>query len=311
MKVAITGASGFIGSRLLARHLAQGDAVRVLSRYPSRFFPAGVELYVGNLEESACDLGAFANGVDLLYHCAGELQDRKRMRQVHVEGTRQLLKAFRAHPGRWVQLSSVGAYGARQTGTVSEDDLPNPVGEYEVTKTAADNLVRESGLDHVILRPSNVFGAGMPNQSLIQMARMVRMGLFFFIGKPGASANYVHVDNVVESMLLCGRADAARGRTYIISDWRPMESFIGSMARLMGCPEPSLHMPESLVRSIVSMGSLLSSFPLTPARVDALTTRTIYSTERLQNELGFVFPVSMEAGLKELLAGAGLLCGRQ
>lgn len=311
MKVAITGASGFIGSRLLARHLAQGDAVRVLSRDASRSFAAGVELCVGDLGESSCDLSAFVSGVDLLYHCAGELQDRKRMRQVHVEGTRQLLKAFRTHPGRWVQLSSVGAYGARQTGAVSEDDLPNPVGEYEVTKTAADDLVRESGLDHVILRPSNVFGARMPNQSLIQMAGMVRKGLFFFIGKPGASANYVHVDNVVEALLLCGRADAARGRTYIISDWRPMESFIGSMARLMGCPEPSLHMPESLVRGIASMGSLLSSFPLTPARVDALTTRTIYSTERLQNELGFVFPVSMEAGLKELLAGAGLLCRRQ
>lgn len=309
MIVAITGGTGFIGQRLAAHHLAAGDTVRILTRSDVRCPREGEILYHGDLTDPGFDPQEFLDGADLLYHCAGELRDKPRMRATHVEGTRRLLDAFPG-TGRWVQLSSVGAYGPRRSGVVLETDEPKPVGEYEKTKTEADALVIEAGvrgLDYVILRPSNVFGAHMPNHSLTQMARMVKKGLFFYIGRPGTSANYVHVDNVVDALIRCARTPAARGRIYIVSDWCDLETLVATLSRLMSCRMPILRLPEPLVRVIVSFCSAIPRFPLTLARVDALTVRSHYSTENLERELGYHTLVSLEDGLKEMLSSYGLV----
>jgi len=312
--VAITGGAGFIGRRLVAHHLEAGDEVRVLTRRFGQEFPEGVSCFYGDLINPNTEYGSFLQGVDVFYHCAGEIRDESRMRQLHVEGTRRLISAFRGQQSRWVQLSSVGAYGSRAEGLVIESDLSRPYGEYERTKAEADELVLEAGrggMNFVILRPSNVFGAGMPNQSLLQMARMVRKGLFFFIGRPGASANYVPVENVVEALVLCGQSHRARGRTYIVSDWRELESLIETMSRLMDCPVPTLRLPEAFARAIARASIWLPRFPLTPSRVSALTVRSRYSTEKLEKELGYVPRISIEKGLENLLAACDLLAKKQ
>ncbi|HVK55277.1 MAG TPA: NAD-dependent epimerase/dehydratase family protein [Burkholderiales bacterium] len=307
MIVAITGGTGFIGAKLVAAHLSRGDIVRVLTRRQNMEAPAGVQKFVGDLANPSFDPSAFVEGADVVYNCAGELRDPGRMRGVHVEGAQRLLAAFNGH-GRWVQLSSVGAYGPQRAGVVTEDTELRPQGEYEVTKTEADALVENAGrrgLDCVILRPSNVFGAGMPNQSLYQMARMVSRGLFFYVGAPGALANYIHVDNVIHALMLCATHKDASGRTYILSDECNLEAFIGAMAGILQRRRPFLRLPESIVRAMARAGKILPAFPLTASRIDALTNRAKYSTERIARELGYRHRLSIEEGLIEMLSVKG------
>ena len=81
----------------------------------------------------------------------------------------------------------------------------------------ADQLVIEAAaqrrIDSVaLLRPTIVLGAGMPNRSIAQMIAVNQRGPFFFIGRRGASANYVHVSSVAAALVLCGRARYASDR---------------------------------------------------------------------------------------------------
>ena len=307
MIVAITGGTGFIGKKLVLRHLTLGDQVRVLSRRTpgEAGLPGSVVWCRGDLDASG-NLVSFLDGVDVLYHCAGEIRDTARMEAVHVEGTRKLIEIAGGRIGHWVQLSSVGVYGPVAEGTVTEDSELNPVGEYEITKAESDQVVvaaaNKGGFSYSILRPSNVFGADMTNQSLFGMIDMIDRGLFFHIGKPGASANYIHVDNVVEGLIRCGTMQPAQGRTYNLSDHCTMEEFVAIIAGALGKDVPRIRLPEAPVRLLARWVGRLPGFPLTETRVDALTNRTIYPSTKIERELGYRHLVTMEKGLLELLA---------
>lgn len=306
MLVAITGGTGFIGRKLVSCHLARGDAVRVLSRRPpaETGSPAAVRHWQGDLAGSA-NLRPFVDGADFLYHCAGEIRNPGLMQRVHVDGTRRLINAATGCIGRWVQLSSVGAYGKQRAGVVVEDSVLNPCGSYEVSKVESDSLVASAAangaFDHVIVRPSNVYGVQMSNRSLFGLISMVRRGLFFFIGRTGASANYIHVDNVVAALLLCAGSAPASGRVYNVSDHRSMEQFVGAIATALGMEMPRMRLPEAPVRLLAKLAAVVPGSPLTEARIDALTNRAVYPSTRIEQELGYRHAVSMEDGLLELV----------
>ena len=303
MNIAITGGTGFIGRHLLARHVALGDRVRHLTRKKPLESIPGAEIFIGDLSASET-LRGFVQGADVLYHCAAELRDASAMEKTNVTGTTNLLRAATGEIGRWVQLSSTGIYGAVRHGEVREDAEIRPGNAYERSKAAADALVLAAAekLSCVLLRPSNVYGADMPNQSLFQLIRMIDKGLFFFIGPRGATANYVHVENVVDALLACAHATLpANGRAYIVSDHRPLEAFAGIIAEHLGKPTPRMRLPELPVRALAAACGWLPGVPLKTSRIDALTNRTVYCTDRIEAELGFSNLLSMEAGLAELV----------
>ncbi|CAG0979442.1 Aurachin B dehydrogenase [Anaerolineales bacterium] len=307
MIVAITGGTGFIGRKLVARLVKQGDTVRLLTRSSA---PSGKSSAV---EVCQCDLlttgvkelSVMLDGVDVLYHCAGQLKDQRTMRALHVDATLRLAEAASRRVDRWVQLSSVGVYGPVTEGTVTEESALNPVGEYEITKTESDQVVSaaasKGAFSYSILRPSNVFGADMTNQSLFGMIAMIERGLFFHIGKPGASANYIHVDNVIEGLIRCGTMQHAQGRTYNLSDHCTMEQFVAMIAKARGKDVPHMRLPEAPVRLLARLAGRLPGFPLTEARVNALTNRAIYSNSKIEKELGYRHVISMQDGLAELV----------
>lgn len=306
MIICITGATGFIGKRLVMRHTARGDKVRILSRYaPSKVvLPNSVQWFKGELGSNS-DLRAFVDGADVLYHCAGEIRDESRMEAVHVAGTRHLSEAATGTINRWVQLSSVGVYGAVASGIVTEDSPLNPVGQYEITKAQSDAIVidaaNKGAFGYSILRPSNVYGSDMSNQSLFNLITMIDRGLFFYIGKQGASANYIHVDNVVEALFNCATLNSANGKIYNLSDHCTLEHFVNIISSLLGRSAPQLRIPVSFANFTARFFSRLPFFPLTQSRVRALTNHSIYPITRIKNELGYRHIVSIEKGLFELV----------
>lgn len=306
MIVAVTGGTGFIGRKLVLRHLARGDKVRVFSRRPpaESGLPDAIEWWAGHLASST-NMLSFVEDANVLYHCAGEILDTGRMEAVHVEGTRKLLDAAAGRIGRWVQLSSVGAYGKRREGVITEETDPNPCGTYEVTKVESDALVAAAASNgafrHVILRPSNVYGAEMTSRALFSLIAIIQRGLFCFFGKPGASANYIHVDNVADALLLCGTMPVAAGHIYNLSDHRPMEQFVAVIAEALGKGMPHMRLPEAPVRLLAKLAGRLPGIPLTESRIDALTNRAIYPSTKIEQKLGYHHQVSMEQGLQELV----------
>ncbi len=293
MQIAITGGNGFIGQHLVKKHLELGDDVRVLSRQDTQS-KKQINTVVGDLSQDGDYLQRFVRDVDVLYHCAGEIRDEAQMVVLHVEGIRRLVKAAEGSVGRFVQLSSVGAYGPCHDGVVTELTPESPNNTYEMTKTQGDNIVRQSAVPYVILRPSIVFSEIMTNQSLFQMLGIIRRGLFFYIGKPGALVNYVHVDDVVKALLLCATDSRAVGGTYNISQTTQIESMVEALKSGVGVSAGSPRLPLSLMRAIAALMGWFPGFPLTQDRIAALTNRCRYTADKIQGELDFEFSNTLE-----------------
>ncbi len=309
MLVAITGGNGFVGQLLVKKHLLLGDRVRILSRCETSFFNEA-HIVVGDLTRAGDHLKYFLEGVDILYHCAGEINDESKMYDLHVSGTSRLLAVAKENIGHWIQLSSVGVYGpplglANSERVVTENTIIRPNGVYEVTKAESDKLVEEacqdSSMSYSIVRPSNIFGSHMPNQSLRSLGAMIKKKQFFYIGKRGSIATYIHVDDVVEVLLRCGLDKRAEGETFNISNDCLFEEMVNGMASALGEKRPFIRVPESLVRVGVEISEKFISVPLTKSRVDALVSRTRYSCAKLENELGFIPQVHVPSAMGEFL----------
>lgn len=315
MKVLVTGANGFIGRLLCEVLIERGDRVLALSRSACSQLPE-VECISADLTGDVKGLLDIFPGVEVIYHCAGELTDPGKMYSLHVEGTRNLLGVVQQYLKstdasiHWVQLSSVGAYGPGEGAAdayrlVNESVQPAPVGAYEVTKTISDELVvsadsLEGRFSYSVLRPSNVIGRSMKNRSFFQFCSMIRRRLFFYLGQGSALATYVHVNDVVRALVSCGTLSAARQQCYILSNDCTQKALVESIARFYRVSRPVLRLPAApfyfLVEAFPSKRS-----PLSSARLDALIRNTNYSSDKIRRELGFEFLCSIPDSVPELL----------
>jgi nucleoside-diphosphate-sugar epimerase len=294
--VAITGGTGFIGSRLVRRHLNKGDAVRILTRRGSRQCEilAGTQLFYGDIVNDTDVLRRFARGADILYHCAAEIYDSTNMNAVTLTGTKNLFMAANGNIGHWVQLSSVAIYGVQ------------PAYATTLSKLNAENIltssIRKSEFTYSILRPCKVYGKEMRSSSLRNLVSLIERGLFFFIGQAGAQANYVHVENVVEALYLCGTMQNAHGRAFNLSEGVSLERFVGEIAKARGVKMPSLRIPRRPVDLLVNVcAHLIPQFQNTSATLAGLLSRTQYNSDAIQQSLDYEAIVSLSEGIQDLM----------
>ncbi len=307
MQIAVTGASGFVGAALVRKHLERGDSVRVLVRDPAAAvcqLPS-VQIIRGDLARAKTIPADFVARADVLYHCAAEIRDERMMEATNLHGTRKLAAAAAAGGiGRWVQVSSAAVYGAPGPGTITEDSPLQPDSHYGRTKAESEEVVRSAaaggGFGVSVVRPSNIFGAGMSGNALYKLIAAIERGWFFPVGEPGAIMNYVHVDNVTAALALCATHPAAAGRTYNVSDELPLERLAAIIADELGARPPARRLPEPPLRILASVLGFLPGMPLTHRHLDALTARARYSSDRIRQELAYNPVVSLEAGVREL-----------
>ena len=131
--------------------------------------------------------------------------------------------------------------------------------------------------------------------------KLLKKRLFFFIGPKGASANYVHVDDVINSLMLCISSPQAINQTYIVSNWSSMEEMICAMCSELNVSIPKIRIPILLAKFISFLMCWLPQWPLTTNRIDALSNRSRYSTEKIERELGWKPKIPISVGIKKLL----------
>ena len=298
LTVAVTGGTGFVGSALVARLLELGCSVRVLTRNTS-WSCEGVTVFNGDLVDDGSTpvIEEFCDQVDVMFHCAGEVTNESNMEAVHVDGTSRLINSCGGNLRRWVQLSSVGAYGRIRDGNITSDTKCRPEGSYEVTKTMSDQLIKETFNDYVIVRPSIVFGKNMKNESLKQLVVMLKRRLFFFIN-PNAILNYVHVDDLVSVLCKVGLADKNLQPIVIVSRSLSVQKVIQAFCRGLEISEPRMVVPERVARMLAACFSLYPGFPLTAKRIDALTSGSRYCDSDFEQILGSSQPASLDQQLE-------------
>jgi uncharacterized protein YbjT (DUF2867 family) len=149
--ILITGGTGFVGQAVVRELLALGYRVRLLARKPvcASLFHGhpGLEIVTGDVLKPETLPPAMA-GVKAVVHLVGIIKETSRVtfEEAHIEATRNLLAAARqAGVTRWVQMSAAGTRAEARS-------------RYHITKWQAEDLVRQSGLDWTIFRPSLVYG---------------------------------------------------------------------------------------------------------------------------------------------------------
>jgi len=316
MNIFITGGSGFIGRKLVEVLRNKGHSVKMLSRHPASKALPGVQEVLGDLSSALCPFDQLVEDCEIIFHCAGEIRNTEMMRPLHVDATQRLLEAVHNEASRtgrtihWVQLSSVGIYGpprekANSERIVTEKTTHNPVGEYEITKSISDEMIMQACQDGLmtcsIVRPSNVIGKGMTNQSLRSMGTMIGRRLFFYIGRPGAIATYVHVDDVVEVLLRCGFEQCAKGEVFNVSNDCALEELVKSISIALKVRPPWMRFPEPVVRIFAGAAANIATIPLTRERIDVLVSRTSYPYQKLERVLGFKPEKSVPGCIAEAL----------
>ncbi len=148
MKIAITGGTGFIGRHFAERLISHGIEVVLIARNARHALP-GAQFIAGDLSDAGLLREAF-RGCDAVAHCAGINREigSQRYRRVHIEGTENVVAAAQQAGVKKVALMSF--LRAR----------PDCGSAYHESKWAAEEIVRNSGMDYTILRASMVYGLG-------------------------------------------------------------------------------------------------------------------------------------------------------
>lgn len=257
MTVLVTGGTGFIGPYVVHALRAQDAPVRALVRKParaSRLAAWGAELAPGDVTDPT-SLTAACEGVDTVVHLVaiikGQPQDFER---VMAQGTRNVVAAAQNAGARRFVLASALGLDER-----SKDAVPYFAAKWEMEKT-----VRESGLDHVIFRPSFVFGRdGGVLPTFVRLARFAPVTPIVGSGKRRMQP--IWVDDLAAYYARAIGEPAATNQTFELGgpDAVSWNEFWERLKRVLGVRRPSIHVPVSLMRSQATVTERLPGAPVT------------------------------------------------
>jgi nucleoside-diphosphate-sugar epimerase len=162
MGILVTGGTGLVGSRLLRRFVDAGLDCRALVR-PGKEIRAGATRVEGDLID-ADSLQQAVEGVSAIVHLAAVFRtpDQDAIWRANLDGTRNLISAAKAHApeARFIMASTGLVYDEDAGHPGVEDDAVHPKLAYPASKVAAENELRNSGLNWSILRLAFVYGDG-------------------------------------------------------------------------------------------------------------------------------------------------------
>lgn len=291
MKVFVAGGTGFVGGHLVRALLSSGHSVRLLvhRRSASRGEVEQVEGDItrpGSFESSLDGCDAVVNLVGIIreFPARGITFER-----LHVQATANLLAAASGNGiKRYLQMSALGT-------------RPDAVSAYHRTKWRAEELVRGSGLEWTIFRPSMIFG---PKDGFINLlAAQLRLApVMPVIGSGSYRLQPIHADDVARCFVLALSLPGSVGRTYELCgrDRVSYEELLDMIAAGMGRSRPlKPHLPLGLMRLMIPFMQKIPQFPITMDQLQMLLEESIGGDE-WQKTFGFE-PRGLQDGMSEYL----------
>lgn len=304
MRILVTGATGFVGSHVVRKLLADGHLVRVLRREASStkaLAGLSVESAIGDVTDRDSVFEA-VEGCEAVFHAAGVVSYwrglREIQRKVNVEGTRHVVEACLAHKvARLVHTSSIAAIGYAPEGRIGNEMLEYNWSPYRIhyndTKHLAELEVHQGiqrGLDAVIVNPAVVFGPGDLNLNAGALVfQIARSKLPFYF--PGG-CTVCDVEDVARGHVLA----LEKGRTgerYILGGdhytWKDLTTLI---AQVVGVSPPRLQLPFWALSTIAQGFDLFSIIrtkepPVTPEAIRAASVTAYSSSDKAIRDLGY------------------------
>lgn len=290
----IAGGTGFVGRHLVDRLLKEGKKVRCLVRESSRVDTlkrAGVELAVGDITDYN-SLEEATKGVEKVIHLVGIIQEsgKSTFKSIHVEGTKNIIKASLKNGVRLLFYQS--ALGA---------DVSSPLG-YHRTKAEAEILVKESGLQYVIFRPSLIFGSG--DKFILRLSSVIKKSpLIPVIGEGKARFQPIYIEDWVSCALIA--LEDVRMHNRIIEFGGPEHltytEIIDILTEVLRVQRYKVYMPVHVMRPLVKfMEKILPEPPVTTEQLILLQQDNICDIRSVEKTFGFK-PITLKEGVRRFL----------
>ncbi|RMF35148.1 MAG: NAD-dependent epimerase/dehydratase family protein [Chlorobiota bacterium] len=319
MIVALTGASGFVGSHIADELCRRGHTVRCLLRHSSddrwlRDKP--YELRRCSFDDVRTIAEALGNATAVI-HTAGVIAARSM--EEFMEGNRGVTERMLAATGnvaasgfqRFVHISSLAVCGPSPSldQPMTEDSPLRPITPYGVSKKAAEEAVRAWGerLPITIIRPPAVYGER--DQATLPFFQAIRRGVIPLIGFSSKWISLIHIRDLARGIVDALESNATVGKTYFISseDFYTWKQIGTTAAAVMGSKAIPVVIPHALVLAIAALsgwiGHLQGKAPVLDYHKgrDIIQRYWICSSERARTDFGYRQELSLERGIAETI----------
>lgn len=318
MNVLVTGANGFVGSKLCEYLVKSGQTVIGLVRPISdlQFLRdlKSLHLLQGDITNKN-DLVKAMKGVSIVYHVAAYTSDWgpwSTFNDVNIEGVRNVMEAALINKvKRVVHISTVSVYGFPGKENIDETTplASIPDDPYITSKSEGEKIALSfNGKDIkvTVIRPAGIYGPNDRTTSL-QMIPVLLKGGFGFVDGGKHLISPIYIDNLVQAIRLAGESEKAPGQAYNIVDddqvtWR---EYIDWMCEDLNCKKPRLSAPAWVAWPLANVIENTAKFfkkkeaPLiTRFRIRAVMRNNHYKTEKAKKELGYKPQVSTRKGVE-------------
>ncbi len=318
MKYFITGATGFIGGRVAAQLIEQGDEVVALVRNPDRaghLADLGATIAQGDITDKESMRQPMA-GVDGVFHIAawyriGATDAADKAETINVTGTRNVLELMKELDiAKGVYTSSLAVFSDTGGRLVDENyyyDGPH-LSVYDRTKWQAHYEVAEpmmaEGLPLVIVMPGAVYGPG-DTSAVADTLKSYLRGEWVLVPKETALC-WAHVDDVAQGHILAMEKGQA-GEKYIIAGPRYTAEWLVTLAEdITGRPARRIDVPPLVMKGMARLMEIVKQYRDLPETYDPETLRALagvtYTSTNMKakRELGY-YPRGLEEGLRQTL----------
>lgn len=292
MKVFVTGSTGFVGNHVLKELLEKGHQVKALVRPGAEYKikrPNEVDVVPGTVEEIA-DLTQGMQGCDAVIHLVGIIRAFPSrgitFEKLHTEATANVIAA--AKEAGIARLLHMSALGAREDGSTP----------YLRTKFAAEELVRNSGLNYSIFRPSLIFGPG--GEAIKMFADMVKKIVVPIIGDGKYRFQPVSVATVAEGFEKALELEKSHGKTLDVGgpDNVTFDEIMDTLAKVLGKTIVKIHVPVFPLRLTTLALQHAPGYPLTTDQITMLLEGSTCDEKPFYELLGLT-PISLEQTLRD------------
>lgn len=325
MHAFVTGASGFLGRRVVARLRERGDRVVALVR-PERdatdLIELGAEIVRGDLAEPQA-LAEEAARADVVYHVGARVVshgDWDEFERVNARATEVLMDAaFGGKARRFVHVSSLGIFELDRDGMTCSEETPydsEPLlrGHYTRSKMHADRIARAAqrvGRPVVVVRPGQIYGHDHPQQPVFlgRVNKFLTSSLLLVVSKPSYKTPVVYVENAADAVVLAGTVEGVDGQSFNVIDDPDLSQrdYFRELARVRKGGLRVLYVPVALFLPAVAvvdrLHRLLKRRPWAAGYGLRRSGRSVrYATDAARRSLGWQPRVPLGDALREALS---------